>query len=84
MTLSEYLAAWDPMGFIEDLKAPVDEYNLEAAEIKLKFTANMSTDEVAKLVYKVFDELIGVDTPHFRQECEERATEMQKLLLSQK
>jgi|GEM_PF-2562953 len=83
MTLNEYFINWDPMGFIEDLGAPRDEYSYEVAQIKVGFKSDMSATDVANLIYKVFDEHIGVgESPNFKEECNQKADDIKEILLN--
>lgn len=78
--LLDYFADWDPMGFIERLDAPRDEYSLESATVKLKYTSNMSSEQVGVLTYNVFIELIESDYDGFREECIARGKEIKAIL----
>ena len=80
-TLSEYLADWDPMGFITHDGAPMDEYRADAGEIKLKFKSDMSEDEVAQLVYDVLTDRVGLNPQGFRDECFRRSAELKECLI---
>lgn len=68
------------MGFIENLGAPQDEYSLEAAEMKLKYRSQMSDDEIVNMTFGIFDDLIGVDNPNFREECTQKVSDLRKIL----
>ncbi len=78
--LEEYFASWDPMGFIQELGAPSDEYSLEASTIQSAFEPHMSEAEVGALVYQKFTELMGHDFPGFREQCFERTSEIKRIL----
>ena len=82
MILVQYLAKWDPMGFIE-MGAPEDEYSFEAADIKLKFRPRMTEQEIAELIYEVFDSQIGIDSEsasRFKKECVAHTPAIQTIL----
>lgn len=78
--LSNYFDEWDPMGFIADLGAPNGEYSSEAADIFLKAKRDMSNEQIADLVYKVFTDSIEIDPDGFYGQCQTRAVEIQNIL----
>ena len=80
MLLRDYLAEWDPMGFITDLGAPQDEYGLEAADIKLKYRAGLSDEAIAALVYAVFCDRMETELPALLAECKKRASAIRDIL----
>lgn len=82
VVLESYLASWDPMGFIREGGAPLDEYSMEAEEIEKNFQLKMTISEVGELVYGIFVELTGHDFPGFKEQCLENAQEIRFLLSS--
>lgn len=80
-SIEEYIASWDPMGFIKKDGAPLDEYDMEAEEITRLFKTNMSDMELAHVVHSVFVEFMGIDPQGFLEECHTNAHEMRTILL---
>lgn len=80
ITLEEYFAKWDPMDFIQDLDAPDDEYSLEAETILKRYMPKMTPEQVGKLTYAVFVELIETDFDGFQEEAIRRGEEIKTIL----
>lgn len=80
LALKEYIANWDPMGFIEELNAKSDEYDAEAHRILLLVSQAMSIEQVAQLIHQTFVEYMEIDPPGFAAQCLERAPEIRKIL----
>lgn len=80
MSIYDYIADWDPMGYISNLDAPQDEYDAEAEEIVKRFKRGMSDDDIANLVREVFVEFMEIDPADFREECAQRASDIRAIL----
>jgi hypothetical protein len=77
MTTREYLADWDPMKFISD-GAPVNEYDAEADEIRVRYKGDISDKKLGELVHSVFVEFMEIDPVGFKEECLRRAVEVRR------
>jgi hypothetical protein len=61
--LTEVINNWDPVGLLAG-GAPQDEYNIEINEIAQKSIACTNEMELAKLIYNVFNDRMGVKLYH--------------------
>jgi hypothetical protein len=80
--VKEYFATWDPMDFIKDDGAPVEEYNGEAMALQEWFQRHedASAHQVAEYTYKMFVERMDIDPVGFREACFQRAVEILAVL----
>lgn len=77
--IRDYFSKWDPMKFISE-GATADEYDKEADEVVNRFKAEMSTEDTAHLVHKVFVEYMEIDPDGFVEDCRSRADDIKKIL----
>ena len=80
MTLEQYFAEWDPMGFIKEIGAPEDEYSLEADTVQNRYQSKMTAEQVGELTYAVFVEMIEVDFDGFKEDAIRHGEEIKKIL----
>lgn len=61
--LTEVINNWDPVGLLAG-GAPQNEYDIEINVITQKCIAFTNEIELAKLIYEVFNDMIGVKLDH--------------------
>lgn len=61
--LTEAINNWDPIGLLAG-GAPKNEYDIEINEIEKKSITCTNEIELAKLIYEVFNDMIGVKLNH--------------------
>jgi len=84
LALRRYIADWDPMGFINDLDAPVDEYDAEADEIMRRISGSMSIEQVGQTIHKVFADYMEIDPPGFEAVCLNHAKAIMEIIRSKR
>lgn len=79
-SLYYYFANWDPMGFISELGAPTDEYDVEVREILRRYKPQMDNVQLGDMIHGVFVEYLEIDPIDFKDECSKRSEEIRSLL----
>lgn len=79
MTIVDYLAAWDPYGLIDET-LNLDEYSVEAAEVKFKYSSSMSADEVGILIHSIMVDKFEHDFPGLIDECKRRGSVIKQVI----
>ncbi|OMF37558.1 hypothetical protein BK133_05775 [Paenibacillus sp. FSL H8-0548] len=61
--LTEVINNWDPIGLLAG-GAPQNEYDIEISQIVQKSITCTNEIELAKLIYRVFNDMMGVKLDH--------------------
>ncbi len=69
--MNNILNEWDPIGLI--IFAPEDEYAKEAEDICKQLNKEMTLEEIANIIYTVFEDLFGEVFEASYEECFEIA-----------